>query len=1023
MHQRIPSLNQTKHFRDVSTVVFNTSLGDNRPYADVTIMQKTIRGLLDSGATCSLMGGSLTSMVDELGLTKFPVKGAIRTADNTSHPVSFYAHIPITYNDKNLVLPVLCVESLPRTLILGMDFWVKFGVRISLCGIEISSDVNFSTVSSLNLKEQEELRKTIELFPTSENTGRLGRTSIYHHKIDTGSAQPFKQKYYPMSKFLLDDLNKEVDRMLDLGVIEEAVCCPWNSPVVAVKKKDNSMRLCLDARRLNTIIVQEAYPIPQIASIMSNLSGSRFLSSIDLESAFWQIPLEESSRQKTAFTIPQRGHYQFRVVPFGLSTASQALSRVMNHIFIDMEPQVFVYLDDLIIATRTFEEHLAVLKEVARRLSVAGLTINAAKSTFCRRSIKYLGYVLDENGWNTDKEKTSAISNFPTPTSKKSLQRFLGMCGWYRRFIKDFSRTAAPLTELTRAKVKFVWTEACEVAFNTLKQHLCSAPVLCTPDYTKRFAIACDASDVAVGAVLTQEADGQEKVICYMSQKLSPSERKYSVTERECLAVIKAIEKFRGYVENSHFTVYCDHSSLTYLKTMKNPTPLMCRWILRLNAFTFDIKYRKGSVNVVPDCLSRIGEISTITEGTATTADKWYTNLLKKVEEDGDSYPNFRILGGVLYKNCMATDETGIRTPRWKRVVPDSQRLDLLRRFHDLPTAAHLGYDRTLNKIQQDHYWPNMAMEAKRYVQRCTICKASKAPNSVLTPPMGASKPAKQPWELISIDWVGPMTRSRRGNTVLLVIVDWITKFVVVEPFRSANAQQMVTYLENYVFLRFSTPRVITTDSGSQFTSHAFRSLLLRYNITHMRTAYYTPMCNAAERTNRTLVTCVRALLDEDQRTWDEHLQQIVCAINTAKHETLGCSPYFANFGRNHILFTEQYAIEAMNTPEDGAKVQEARLKAVQNVHRFVVERIRKAHDKSKQRYDLRTRERKFTVGELVWRRSFQRSSAIDQRTKKLGPKFIPCYVRKLQGANNYLLEDVKTSAVGVYHAKDIKAD
>lgn len=1022
--QKIPTLQQTKYFRNVASIVFDTSAGDNRPYADVRIMEKPIRGLLDSGATCSLMGGSLTSMVDELGLTRFPVQGAIKTADNTSHNVSFYAFIPIEYNRKKLILPILCVESLPPTLILGMNFWIKFGVQISLCGINVSSDSNMTTISSFSQEEQERLKETIDLFPTSENQGRLGRTNIYRHKIDTGTAQPFKQKYYPISKFLLEDLNKEVDRMLSLGVIEEAVCCPWNNPVVAVKKKDGSMRLCLDARRLNTIIVQEAYPIPQIASIMSNLSGSRYLSSIDLEAAFWQIPLDNDSKQKTAFTIPQRGHFQFCVVPFGLSTASQALSRVMNHIFIDMEPRVFVYLDDLIIATNSFEEHLQVLEEVARRLRCAGLTINATKSIFCRRSLKYLGYVLDENGWNTDKEKTEAINDFPTPKSKKEIQRFLGMCGWYRRFIKDFSRIAAPLTELTKARIKFVWNESCELAFNTLKQCLCSAPVLCTPDYTKPFSIACDASDIAVGAVLTQETDGHEKVICYMSQKLSHSERKYSVTERECLAVIKAIEKFRGYVEGSHFTVFCDHSSLTYLKTMKNPTPLMARWILRLNAFNFDIKYRKGTINVVPDCLSRIGMVNAVTaDSQAQQVDTWYEELMKNVEQDKDQYPDFRILNGGLYKNCVTADEMGIRTHRWKRVVPVAMRHDILRRFHDLPTAAHLGYDRTINKIQQDYYWPKMAKEVKQYIQSCAICKASKAPTSLQTPTMGATKPARLPWELISIDYVGPMVRSRNGNTVLLVVVDWITKFVIVEPFRAAIAQKMVSFLECYVFLRFSTPRVIVTDSGTQFTSHAFRSLLLRYNITHMRTAYYTPMCNAAERTNRTLVTCVRALLDEDQRNWDEHLQQIVCAINTAKHETLGCSPYYANFGRNHILFTEQYTLAAMNTPADETKAKEARLKAVHNIQRFVVDRIRTAHEKSKQRYDLRARERKFTIGELVWRRSFQKSSAIEQRTKKLGPKYIPCYVKEVHGANNYLLEDVKTSSVGVYHAKDIKAD
>lgn len=1020
--RKIPLLSNINHFKEVASLIVNTK-GDNRPYTEIAILGESWKALLDSGATCSVIGGKLVDMITKMGFKQYPVEGAIRTADNTAHAVSFYAHVPVEYNGLKKVLPVICVKSLPDTFILGMDFWSMFGVKVQICGIELTVNSDLTMIRSLSKEQQARLEQAIGYFPSSKNTGKLGRTHIYFHKIDTGSAAPIKQRYYPTSKFLLDDINKEVDRMLQMDVIEEALCCPWNSPVVAVKKKDGSMRLCLDARKLNTVITQEAYPIPQIASIMNNLSGSRFLSSVDLEAAFWQIPLEEGSKQKTAFTIPQRGHYQFKVVPFGLSTASQALSRVMNYLFINLEPRVFAYLDDLVIATNSFEEHVELLKEVARRLDTAGLTINTEKSTFCRRSLKYLGYVLDENGWNVDKEKTEAISGFPTPTSKKQVQRFLGMAGWYRRFIRDFSKTAAPLTELTKARAKFIWSEACEKAFNMLKQQLCTAPVLRTPDYTKPFAIACDASDIAIGAVLTQETDGNEGVIAYFSQKLSPSERNYSVTERECLAVIRAIEKFRGYVEGSHFVVYCDHSSLTYLKTMKNPTPLMARWIVRLNAFACEIRYRKGTSNVVPDCLSRIGDVNVVSTDDVSVPDAWYDDLLGKIQEDGDNFPDFRLQDGKIYKNCLVTDPLGIRGHRWKEVVRGPLRKEIIRRFHDLPTAAHLGFDRTLQKIQLHYYWPKMAIDIKRYVQSCEVCKASKAPNTTLTPAMGTTKPAKLPWELISIDWVGPMTRSRNGNTVLLVIVDWITKFVIVEPFRIANAQLMVNYLESYVFLRFSTPRIIVTDNGSQFTSLVFRALLRRYKIEHMRTAFYTPMCNAAERTNRTIVTCVRALLDEDQRGWDENLQQIVCAINTAKHDTLGCSPYFANFGRDHVLFTEQYALASMNTDQCSKAEQDQRLKTVQNIHRFIVDRIRTAHEKSKQRYDLRTRERKFAVGDLVWRRSFAKSSAIDHRTKKLGPKFIPCYVREVKGANNYLVEDVKTSSVGVYHAKDLKAD
>lgn len=693
----------------------------------------------------------------------------------------------------------------------------------------------------------------------------------------------------------------------------------------------------------------------------------------------------------------------------------------MNQLFIDLEPKVFVYLDDLVLATDTFEEHLELLQEISRRLKMAGLTINAEKSVFCRKSLKYLGYVLDQTGWHVDEDKVEAISKFPTPTTKKEIQRFIGMCGWYRRFIKDFSNTAAPLTELTKARIKFRWTEDCEKAFQTLKSHLMTAPILATPDYTKPFAIACDASDVAIGGVLTQDVGGKERVICYFSQKLSSSERKYSVTQRECLAVIRSIEKFRGYVEGTHFTVYCDHSSLTYLKTMKNPTPLLARWILRMNAYSFDIKYRKGSANIVPDCLSRIEVVNVVS--TSLSSDPWFDKLVSEIQADKNKFPDFRIAGEHLYKNCVTKDEVGGKYHRWKRVVPTHRRREIMHRFHDVPTAAHLGYERTLSRIQKDHYWPQMAKDIRKYVQACEICKACKATNAILTPTLGNPKPAQLPWELISIDWIGPITRSKKGNTVLLVIVDWVTKFVICEPFRNANAQKMTSFLENYVFLKFSTPRIIVSDSGSQFLSHVFQSLLKRYNVIHMKTAFYTPMCNAAERTNRTLITCVRCLLDEDQRDWDDHIQQVVCAVNTAKHETLGCSPYFCNFGRDHILYTDQYPLAKLNSNKDPETAQKLRIKIIQNIQHFVLTKIKEAHDSSKKRYDLRARIRSFAVGDIVWRRSFELSNAADHRTKKLGPKFVPCIVRQVQGCNNYMLEDIKTSKTGVYHLKDIKSN
>lgn len=987
-------------------------------------MGKQLTGLLDSGANCSLLGGAYVHTMDELGLRKIAFKGAIKTADGTEHHIQSYVRLPIIYNNKNEMITALLLPTLPDCIILGMNFWNKFGVKPVCYSLEATIDENVTRQEKLtrplSVEQTKQLQETICKFPGAID-GKLGRTHKYAHRIDIGDAKPKKQRYYPMSKYVLAEVNKEVDRMLELDVIEEAILSPWNNPLAAVKKKTGKYRVCLDARHLNTIMVNEGYPIPQIAAIMNNLSGCSYISSIDLKDAFWQMPLEESSRPLTAFTIPQRGHFQFKVVPFGLCTASQALARLMTHIFADMEPKVFHYLDDIIICSNNFGEHVKLLEEVALRLREANLTISKEKSHFCRSEIKYLGYVLNENGWNVDDEKIESILRFPTPTTRKEVQRFLGVCNWYRRFIANFSSIVTPLTELTKVKLKFKWSTEAEDAFLKLKSALVSAPVLVMPDYTKPFAIACDASDVAIGAVLTQEVNNEEHPICYFSQKLSSSERKYSVTERECLAVIRAIEKFRGYVEGARFTVYCDHAALSYLKSMKNPTALMSRWLLRLNAFDFDIKYRKGAINVVPDALSRIATAKVFTID--STTDNWYQRLSERVRKNQDDFPDFRIINDELYKNCSCKNELGLRIHTWKKVVPESKRAETIQEFHDRPSAAHLGFHKTWQKLQVHFYWPKMKEDVSRYVRGCAVCKASKAPNTAMMPNKGEVKPARLPWELISVDFVGPFTRSRCGNTVILVVVDWITKYVIAHPMRSADSVKMINFLEQEVFLKFSRPRIVLSDNGKQFVSTAFKALLAKHNITHMKTAFYCPMVNNAERVNRVLITSIRALLDEDHQAWDENLPAITAAINSAKHEVTGVSPHVANFGRPLILHTDLYTQQELNVQNDPKLAQDIRLSSIKRIQEFIAQRIKNNHEKTKQRYNLRTRTVSFKVGELVWRRNFGLSSKTNKINQKLNPKFVPAVIREARGTNIYTLEDVVTGKQGQYHAKDIKAD
>ncbi|CAH2210808.1 jg24696, partial [Pararge aegeria aegeria] len=471
----------------------------------------------------------------------------------------------------------------------------------------------------------------------SYETRGLGRTSLITHTIDTGDAAPIRQRYYRMSPEKQRILSRQLDEMLQDDVVEPCES-PWSSPVLLTPKKNGELRFCLDSRKLNAVTKKDAYSLPYISDILDNLRDAKYLSSLDLSKSFWQILIKKEDRCKTAFYIPSRGTFQFKSMPFGLTNAPATQQRLVDTLFYgpEFEHMVFVFVDDIIVISPTFEEHIALLKRVLNKLKIANLTINFEKSKFFRNKLNYLGYVVDCKGLHADPTKIEAILNYKTPGNRKEVRRFLGTASWYRRFIPNFSALASPLNKLTSQKKNapsFCWTPEAESSFKKLKECLVTAPVLSCPDYSKPFEVHADASDFGLGAVLTQTLDGNEKVIAYMSKSLNDQERNYSATEREALAVLTAIEHWRCYLENGHkFIVYTDHASLKWFLNLNNPTGRLARWGVRLSAYNFEIKHRKGSENVVPDSLSRSVPIAVINESSSknvppNTSDPWYLNI------------------------------------------------------------------------------------------------------------------------------------------------------------------------------------------------------------------------------------------------------------------------------------------------------------------------------------------------------------------------------------------------------------
>lgn len=431
-----------------------------------------------------------------------------------------------------------------------------------------------------------------------------GATNLVEHKIDVTTTEPVRVKQYPLPFHTEKTIKEEVEKMLQLKVIEPS-SSPYCAPVVIARKKDGTNRFCVDFRKLNSITVFDSEPMPNPESIFAKMSGKKYVSKIDLSKGYWQVPMERQSKQLTAFTTPV-GLFQFTTMPFGLVNAPATFSRLMRKLLQDMD-DVDNFIDDIMVFTDTWEQHLDVLRELFARLRRAWLTARPSKCFIAYPELDCLGHVIGQQRLQPEVEKIESLKNSPIPQTKKQVRSFLGLAGFYRKFIPNFSAIAIPLSDLTKKgqpnKVK--WSNSAQLAFDTLKQLLCARPILKLPDFTEKFILRTDASEDGIGAVLLQTENEEKLPVAYASRKLKNSEKSYAVIEKECLAVVWGIQKFHQYLYGQEFILETDHQPLTYLNKSKTENSRLMRWALQLQQYRFRIVAIKGSENVGADYLSR----------------------------------------------------------------------------------------------------------------------------------------------------------------------------------------------------------------------------------------------------------------------------------------------------------------------------------------------------------------------------------------------------------------------------------
>lgn len=723
-------------------------------------------------------------------------------------------------------------------------------------------------------------------------------------ELEPGATPPFRQPYR-MNSVELQELRRQLDKLIEQGYIQPSAS-PYGAPVLFVRKKDGTMRLCIDYRALNQRTVRNRYPLPRIDDLIDALRGSQVYSKLDLAQGYHQVRIAEADIHKTAF-MTRYGQFEWVVMPFGLCNAPSTFQSLMHKVFAPLlDKSVVIYLDDILVFSKDMDEHLVHLREVLQRLRDSQLRAKRSKCLFGAPEVEYLGHIVSGAGVQVEATKVKAVQEWPQPADVSQLRSFLGLCSYYRRFIGGFSRTAVPLFRLTRKEERWHWDDAHEGAFNALKRALSEAPVLKIADPTRPFTIFTDSSDFAVGAVLSQEHDGQLHPVAYHSRKLNSAECNYPAHEREMLAIIDAVNQWEHYLTSVPIQIYTDHESLKYYHSMRS-TPAskrQARWVAALQPFNLTIDYIKGKANVVADALSRrpdfasLGAVSVAVPDTLTMArecalqDADYADRVQQAAASGAEGPLVED-DGLLWQH--------LQDGRRRLVVPNDPflRQRLLAEAHDAPAAGHMGFAKTLRRLSAAYTWKGIVRDVKAYCASCPTCLASKDRTQR---PYGQLNPLPVPkhkWEQITMDWITKLPPSNSGFDSILVVVDRLTKMVRLVPTKTtATAKSTASLLVKHIFRHYGMPSKIISDRDSRFTSDLWRSFTAELGTTlGISSAYHPQTDGQTERMNRTIGQVLRCYCAERPSSWHNHLAMVEFAMNSAVNSTTGFSPFKLMYG------------------------------------------------------------------------------------------------------------------------------
>lgn len=955
-------------------------------------------------------------------------------------PASHLTSLRVCYIVDDIVTPSSC-HCLSKVNQLGKFFEGSSTANFPIISPEQPVTVSefqehVANVSGVTDVQRAELVHLLEEYKMIFND-HPGSNKLYTCRFNVTEDVPFKVRPYPIPFSRRPAVDKELQRMLDWGVVERCSSA-YSNPIICVGKPDGSVRLCLDARKINRLIIPMRDTSSPLNELLAQFGGKSLFSSLDFTAGYWQIPLHQEVRKYTAFVYNGRT-YQFCVVPFGLNIANTAFSQALETVLktpINGDDNFFedlhVYVDDVLVSTSNFTDHLSRLRNLFQKILISGMTLKLSKCKFLRNKIKFLGHIVTPEGMTMDPEKLQAIHDFPPPRNKREMQSFIGFCNFYRKFADHHASKIGPLNKLIEKGKTWHFGQTELEMFNSVKMAF-SEIYLSHPDFNSVFYLQTDASILGLGAELFQlSSGGERRTICFASRTLQSAERNYSITELELLSIVFACEKFRVFILGYPIHVLTDHQALIFLFRCRMRNARLSRWTLLLQEFDLHVEYIPGVSNVI-DALSRnpigredetneklnppyifeinskvmkkhyqytLNSFKSIIE--YQRQDRALQQLIQKIKNTSTPQPPF------LVHYCVVNDVLFYRryesSDQWLIYIPVERVSELIIQVHE--HFGHVGPKKCIQAMRDFCYFKSMYSRTRETLRSCNLCQRAK-PNTIRIEGEMHSIMSDVPLGRVLVDLYGPLPPGWNKVCYIFVVLDNFSRFVRLYPVKKATAVAVTNRMVDDFISTYGKPNIIVSDHGVQFTSKIWQRRLSEAGVITTMTSVYHPQSNPAERVMRELGRMFRTYCHEQHNLWPQYVTYVEWVLNNTVHEATGYTP------KELFLATDRY------NPFSKIVSYPNRVPVSNRTKMILAHEVQQSHaERRKKRHDQQGKPTSYKIGSLVLVRSHNLSSAVDRCIRKFFLLYDgPYIVVECKSPNAYVVADpITKNIVGTYN-------